>query len=137
MRCGVQEQTKQKMQEESAAQVRAKQQKLELMRNILNTESDAETVLKGTPHSGPTTRSRLPPSTTTPRSTRSSDSDAPEIITTLTPVTPFKVPPRTPFKPATQAGPTVLKLPVNVRPRARSPPPVKPVSFQIYWEAVC
>lgn len=126
MTCDVQEQTKQKLQEENAAQVRAKQQKLELVRNILNTDSDAETVLKGTPLSGPTTRSRLPP---TPRSQRSSDPDAPE-ITTLTPVT-FKVPPKTPIKLVTQSGATVLNKPpaMATRQRARSPPPVKPVSF--------
>ena len=120
--------SKQRLQEENAAQARAKQQKLELVRTIINADSDSDVAAKGTSHSGPVTRGRLPPGPTPPsglRGWRTSDSDMPDV----TALTPFKIPPKTPAKPpfyGASNGPTVLR-PLQ-KTRARSPPPIKPVN---------
>lgn len=103
-----------------------KQQKLDFARNVISSDSDAETAAapKGSSHSGPTTRSRPPPSPTPPSSGRSARSSDAEFVSS-TPAQPFRLPSKTPVRPAVQQStfkPAAAKL------RARSPPATKPVS---------
>lgn len=112
-----QEQTKRKLKEETDAKLRSKQQKLDLLRNIINGDSDSGGSVSDTPRARPNstvnTKIRM---LAAQSSGDSCGSDA-------TPGSTFKAPRHGPVATSAYA----MKMGQRGRIRTKSPPPVQPV----------
>ena len=123
--CVLSQQTTRKfMKEKTAAELRAKQQKLDLVKNIIESSEDASVTPRPPPRETPTPRTRGRP--VLPARIQPARSE-PNLAAGAPGSTP-RAPPRYRAVTSAYAQRTVPR----VTTRARSPPPVKPVSGRVW-----
>lgn len=112
-----QEQTKRKLKEETDARLRSKQQKLDLLRNIINGDSDSGGSVSDTP------RARPNPTVNAKARMYAAQSAGDLYGSDSTPGSTFKVPRHGPVATSAYA----MKMGQRGGMRTKSPPPVQPV----------
>lgn len=112
-----QEQTKRKLKEETDAKLRSKQLKLDLLRNIINGDSDSGGSVSDTP------RARPNPTVNAKMRMFAAQSNGDSCGNDATPGSAFKVPHRGPVATSAYA----MKMGQRSGMRTKSPPPVQPV----------